>query len=390
MSDSPIARRFRPFGTTIFTEMTALAQKHNAVNLSQGFPDFDGPDFIKDAAAKAMADGHNQYARMAGIIPLVETLAERWHRLTGQTVDPLTQVTVTAGCTEALAAAALGLLNPGDEAILFEPFYDSYRPCLAMAGAVPKFVTLTPQPDGGFGFDPAALEEAVTPGRTRAIFLNTPHNPTGKVFTRAELESIAELCRRHDLIAVTDEVYEHLVFEGEHIRLAMLPGMAERTLTLSSLGKTFSLTGWKIGWAIGPADLTAALRSAHQFLTFAVATPLQHAAVAALRAPEGYFTDFLANYRARRDYLLDVLRRAGLRPVEPQGTYFILADHRPLGFADDVAFCRHLVERVGVAAIPPSAFYEHREHGAPFARFAFCKSMAVLEEAGRRLARLSS
>lgn len=401
-----VADRLRPFGTTIFAEMTRLAREHHAVNLSQGFPDFDGPDFVEDAAVQALRSGHNQYARFIGEPVLNEAIARRWRRLTssrggpgrefddgdagtatadGMAIDPDRNVLVTSGCTEAIAAVCLGLINPGDEVILFEPYYDSYRPCLAMAGATPRFVALR-APD--FTFEVAELQAAITP-RTRAIFINTPHNPTGKVFTRAELETIAALCARHDLLAVTDEVYEHLVFEGaEHVRLATLPGMFERTVTLSSLGKSFSLTGWKIGWAIGEAELITAVRCAHQFLTYASATPLQHAAAVALDAPQSYFDQYLAEYTERRDFLCGALEDLGFEVHRPAGTYFVLADHRPFGFDDDVTFCRHLTTRIGVAAIPPTAFYEHRDLGRHLVRFAFCKQMQTLKEAVARLQRL--
>jgi len=385
--------RLKPFGTSIFAEMSRLAAAHRAVNLSQGFPDFDGPEFVKEAAAKAMRDGHNQYARMAGVAQLNEALAARWKRLTGLSVDADSEITVTCGCTQAVAATFLGLLNPGDEVIVFEPFYDSYPAVLAMAGASARVVTLK-APDAHatalsgccpkYSFDPAQLRAAVTP-RTRAILLNTPSNPTGKVFTREEMALIAEVCIANDLIAVTDEVYEHLVFDGEHIRLATLPGMAERTITLSSLGKTFSLTGWKVGWVIAPRELSAAVRSAHQFLTFSIATPLQYGALAAINAPAAYFNEFLAEYARRRAFLCDALREVGFGVHVPQGTYFVMADHRPFGFTDDMTFCRHLVEQVGVAAIPPSVFYRNPAEGRHLVRFAFCKKIETMEAAVERM-----
>lgn len=388
-----IADRLRPFGTTIFAEMTRLAVKHNAVNLAQGFPDFDGPEFIKDAAHAAMRAGHNQYARTTGIPPLSEAIAEQWRARTGLPADPDTEVTVTSGCTEALAATFLGLFNPGDEVILFEPFYDSYRAGVAMAGATPRFVALRAGPAGIFEFDPQELARAVGP-RTRAILVNTPHNPTGKVYTRAELELIADLCRRHDLIAITDEVYEHLVYEPDlpHLSLATFPGMAERTVTLSSLGKSFSLTGWKIGWAIAPPHLTAGVRAAHQFLTFATATPLQHGAVEAIRRGAEAVRDLAAMLRANRDYLAAALRDLGFGVHLPAGTYFIMADHSALsarlGAKDDREFCTRLTQEYGVAAIPPSVFYDRPELGRTLARFAFCKKRQTLEAAVERLRKL--
>lgn len=400
---SRTAARLAPFGTTIFTEMTRLAIQHSAVNLAQGFPDFDGPAFIKQAAKEAIDAGWNQYARMSGVPELSRAIADSWARDTGAAVDPDAWVTVTSGCTEAIAAAMLGLVNPGDEVILFEPFYDSYRACVAMAGGVARFVTLRPpaarEAPGGaaaqFSFDPDELRRAFT-SKTRAILVNTPHNPTGKVFTREELELIARLCAEHDVIAITDEVYERLTFEPSlpHLRLATLPGMAERTVTCSSLGKTFSLTGWKIGWTIAPPTLTAGVRSAHQFLTFATATPLQHAAAMAV-APGGpgdaAAAELAAELKGARDYLCGALRELGFGVTVPAGTYFVLADYTAvgerLGLRDDVAFCRHLTAEVGVAAIPPSAFYSDPARGRSLVRFAFCKRRATLEEAVERLRR---
>ncbi len=382
-----IAERLQPFGTTIFAEMTQLAAQHQAVNLSQGYPDFDGPDFVKDAAIEAIRGGHNQYARFYGVPELNHAISNRWHHLTGQTIDPNLNVQVTSGCTEAIVATMIGLFNPGDEVILFEPYYDSYRPALSMAGAVPRFVTLH-WPD--FSFDVNELKRAIVPGRTRAIVINTPHNPTGKVFSRDELESIAALCREYNLIAITDEVYEDLVFDdAEHVRMATLPRMAERTITLSSLGKTFSLTGWKIGWAIGPEALIAGVRAAHQFITFATATPLQHAAAVAIDNIESYLPDFKHAFSERRDFLCDALESIGFPVTRPQGTYFVFADHTPFGFSDDVAFCKHLTTEIGVAAIPPTAFYENKTHGINLVRFAFCKNMVTLEKAVDRLRHLT-
>lgn len=384
-----VAERLRPFGTTIFAEMTALANEHKAVNLSQGFPDFDGPEFVREAATRAMAEGRNQYAPLPGT-PELRAAISGWYGRGGMDVDPDREVTVTAGCTEALAASFLGIVNPGDEVVVFEPFYDSYRACLAMAGAVGRWVTLRPGADGRFEFDEAELRAAFGP-KTRAILVNTPHNPTGKVFTREELGLIRDLCVEHDAIAIVDEVYERLTYDRglPHVRLAQLDGMGERTLTLSSLGKTFSLTGWKIGWAVGPAWLTAGVRSAHQFLTYAVATPLQIGAAAALSEGEQSVRELRAHYHAMRDLLAGALEGVGLRVLTPDGSYFIMADHTPvsarLGLADDVAFCRHLTSTVGVAAIPPSAFYADPGHGAAFVRFAFCKTEGTMRAAIERL-----
>lgn len=380
-----VASRLAPFGSTIFTEISRLAAKYNAINLGQGFPNFDGPEFVKRAAVDAMTMGHNQYARSFGVPDLNKAIARRFEQDSGLAFDPDTEITVTNGCTEAIAATFLGLINPGDEVIMFEPFYDSYRACASMAGAEMKVITLA-APD--FALDEQALRAAFT-DKTKAILLNTPHNPTGKVFSRQELELIADLCKQHDVLVISDEVYEKLVFEGEHVRIATLDGMRERTLTLSSLGKTFSFTGWKIGWSIGPPELNAGVRAAHQFFTFCSATPLQHAAAAALNAPESYYTEFHDAYRKRRDLIVDGLARIGFDVYPPAGTYFVLADHSPFGFEDDMAFCRHLVEHCGVAAIPPSSFYHNREHGQSLVRFSFCKTEDELREAIRRMSQLA-
>lgn len=381
---SAVSERLRPFGTTIFAEISRLAHEVEAVNLGQGFPDFDGPEEVKEAAIGAIRDGHSQYAPMGGVPDLTQAIADRFAHAAGVPVEPL-HVTVTAGCTEAIPAAMLGLVNPGDEVVTFEPYYDSYRACIAMAGATPRFVPLR-APD--FTFDPGELAGAFNE-RTRAILVNTPHNPSGRVLTRAELTLIAELCQKWDAIAITDEVYEHIVFDGnDHISLASLPGMWDRTVTLSSIGKTFSLTGWKIGWAIAPEHLTKGVRSAHQFLTYAVNTPMQHAAAAALQMPATYFAELASMYRSRRDMLCEALIEIGFEVRPPQGTYFVLADHSPFGMGDDVAFCKHLIESVGVAAIPPTAFYEHKEYGRSLVRFAFCKREQTLARAIDRLRRL--
>jgi L-glutamine---4-(methylsulfanyl)-2-oxobutanoate aminotransferase len=401
-----VCTRLQPFGTTIFAEMSALAAKHNAVNLSQGFPDFDGPQFIKDAVTEAMNRGDNQYARMQGIPPLNRAVAGWWKCSSHLEVDPDAQVTITNGCTEGLAATFLGLLNPGDEVILFEPYYDSYRACIAMAGATPRFVTLHTPPQGAepcaaFQFDPDQLRSAITP-RTRAIVINTPHNPTGKVFTRDELALIADLCIRHNLIAITDEVYERLTFDSAlpHLHLATFPGMSERTITLSSLGKTFSLTGWKIGWCIASPELSRAVRAAHQFLTFCVPAPLQHGAAAALEGGEESIRELVKTLRSGRDFLGAALERIGFRIFWPAGTYFIVADHTPIsstraipasegGRPSDLDFCRWLASEIGIAAIPTSFFYEHREMGRPLVRFAFCKRPETLAAAVDRLQTLA-
>ncbi len=383
------ARRIEGFGTTIFAEMTALARRHGAVNLGQGFPDFDGPEAITEAAVEAIREGRNQYCPTGGVPELSAAISRHQDRFWGLAYDA-DEITVYAGATEAIFASLQALCDPGDEVILFEPFYDSYRASIAMAGARERVVTLHDwpgSPEGPFGYAPEELEAAIGP-RTRAILLNSPHNPTGKVWSRPELEHLAGLCRHHDLILISDEVYEHLVYEGEHLPPASLPGMRERTVTLSSAGKTFSLTGWKIGWSCAPRELTRALRAAHQFITFCNGTPFQYAVAEALASDDAYFTGFTKAYRARRERLCTGLEEIGFGVRRPAGTYFALADIRPLGWDDDVAFCRMLPETVGVAAIPPTSFYLHPEAGRHLVRFAFCKTDAVLDEAIRRLRKL--
>ncbi len=375
-----LSRKLTGFGTTIFTEMTRLANERGAINLAQGFPDFDGPDWLKDAAIDAIRTQGGQYARMVGIPPLNAALSRKYLRDYGLEYAPDTEITVTSGATEALFDALQGLCDVGDEVVLFEPFYDSYRASACMAGAVPRAATLHAP---GWSFDRDAVARLFGP-RTRVLLINSPHNPTGKVFSRDELEFLAGLCQEHDVVCVSDEVYEHLVFEGEHIPMATLPGMRERTVTISSLGKTFSFTGWKIGWAAAPPDLTAAVRAAHQFVTFATATPLQFAAVAAVDAEPTYYTDLTTSYRASRDYLCGELARIGFDVRPPAGTYFACAGFGAFGYTDDLAFTRHLID-LGVAVIPPSVLYEHPEHGRSYVRFAFCKKEATLRAAVSRL-----
>jgi N-succinyldiaminopimelate aminotransferase len=380
----PLSSKLEAFGTTIFSEMTRLADEHGAINLAQGFPDFDGPEFVKEAAIAAIRAGHGQYARVTGIPEIHRALSAKYRRDWGLDYAPDTEIVVTSGATEAIFAAIQGLCDAGDEVVLFEPYYDSYKASVRMAGAVPRVVTLE-APD--WTFDPAALSAAFGE-RTRAVLVNTPHNPTGKVFSAEELSAIARLCRERGAYCVTDEVYEHLVFEGRHVPMASLPGMRERTITISSFGKTFSLTGWKVGWAMAPPELAAAVRSAHQFITFATATPLQHGAAVALAAGPDYYTALAADYREKRDYLVRELSRIGFGVRAPQGTYFACADFRPFGFDDDQVFARYLTEKVGVAAIPPSVFYDNVEHGKSYVRFAFCKKRETLEAAVARLEKL--
>lgn len=405
-----LARRVAGFGTSIFSEITALAVEHGAVNLGQGFPDFAGPAFIKQAAAEAIAADMNQYAPSPGLPRLRQALAAQWQRDHRQEIDWQREITITSGATEALCAALLALCDPGDRVIIFEPAYDAYVPDVTMAGAVPLFVRLYPPRSGVRGqgsgvsfpnsspsllaphpstwwFDPDALRAAFAQ-RPKLIVLNTPHNPTGKVFTRAELELIAELCQEYDVQAISDEVYDRMTFDGaDHLSLATLPGMWQRTLTVNSIGKTFSVTGWKVGYAIGPAPLIHAIRQAHQWITFATATPFQHAAALAIEqaATNGYYATLQREYAERRALLYQVLEQAGLPPLLTEGSYFVSVDLGALGITDDVAFCRDLTSRRGVAAIPFSVFYGESERAPSLVRFCFAKQLATIQAAGERL-----
>ncbi|WP_329107217.1 pyridoxal phosphate-dependent aminotransferase [Micromonospora sp. NBC_01699] len=382
-----LVQRMRPFGTTIFTEMSALATRTGAVNLGQGFPDTDGPTEMLAAAAEALRGGQNQYPPMPGIPALRAAVAAHQRRFWDLSYDPDGEVVVTAGATEAIAAAILGLCETGDEVVCFEPYYDSYAASIALAGAVRRPVTLRPSGDGRYGFDPADLRAAFGP-RTRLVLLNSPHNPTGKVFTADELALVAELCQEYGAYAVTDEVYEHLVYTDAatgHIPLASLPGMAERTLRVSSAGKTFSCTGWKIGWASGPAPLVSAVLRVKQFLTFVNGAPLQPAVAVALALGDDYYDTFRATHQARRDQLTAGLTDAGFEVLSAEGTYFVTADITALGGRDGVEFCRTLPERCGVVAIPSQVFYDDVEAGRRLVRFAFCKRPEVLAEAVSRL-----
>lgn len=375
------AARLEGLGTTIFTEMTLLAQQTGAINLGQGFPDEDGPSEVLDAAVAAIKGGHNQYAPLPGVPALREAVFA--HQREFYALEP-EDLLITFGATEAIAASLLGLCDPGDEVIVLEPYYDSYAACIAFAGARRRPVTLRP-PQFALDLEELRATAAEAHGRARVLLLNTPHNPTGRVLGREELTAIAEVCIEHDLVCVSDEVYEHLVFDGEHIPIATLPGMAERTLTISSVGKSFSVTGWKIGWCSGPADLVAAARKVKQYLTFAGGTPLQHAAAAALALPHHHLTDLRDQLRTNRNTLARAMAVAGWHPLMPAGTYFINAD---VG-TEAVAFCAKLPKLCGVVAIPTSVFYDDKQAGRSLVRFAFCKRPEVLAEVSRRLSRVS-
>jgi N-succinyldiaminopimelate aminotransferase len=370
-------------GTTIFAEMSALAVETGSVNLGQGFPDTDGPPGIAQAAAAAILAGRgNQYPPGPGIPELRQAIAEHQQRFYGLSFDPGTEVLVTAGATEAVAAALLALVEPGDEVIAFEPYYDSYAACVALAGGIRVPVTLRP-PD--FRPDLDALRAAITP-HTRLILLNSPHNPTGSVFTRAELGAIAELACERDLLVIADEVYEHMVFAGEHVPIGSLPGMAGRTVSISSAGKTFSFTGWKIGWITASAELVTAVRTVKQFLTYVSGGPFQYAIAEGLRMDDAYFAGISEDLRGKRDLLCAGLAEAGFGVYPPEGTYFVTTDIRPLGESDGIEFCRDLPRRAGVVAIPSAVFYDDAEAGRTQVRFAFCKKPEVLREALARLA----
>jgi N-succinyldiaminopimelate aminotransferase len=379
-----LTSRLQGFGTTIFAEMSALAVRTGSINLGQGFPDTDGPAQVSEAAIEAIRAGHNQYPPGPGIPELRTAIAQHQKRFWGLDVDPETEVLVTAGATEAVAAALLALCEVGDEVIALEPTYDSYTAAAAMAGARLRPVTLEPP---GYALDLDALAAAVTP-RTRLLLINSPHNPTGTVLSEDELAAVARLCVEHDLVAVTDEVYEHIVFDGVHRPLASFPGMDQRTVTISSAGKTFSFTGWKVGWACGPAPLVSAVRTAKQFLTYVNAAPFQHAVVTGLALGDEYFEALRDDLQTKRDLLCAGLGEAGFTVFPPQGTYFVTADIRPLGEDDGVAFCRALPERCGVVAVPNQVFYADPAKGRHLVRFAFCKRLDTLAEAATRLATL--
>lgn len=369
---------------SIFDRMNRLAEQHGAVNLGQGYPDFMAPEFLRAAAVSVVGAGNEQYARIAGDPALRAAISAYLHMRGGPEADPDSEITITCGCQEALAATLFALVDPGDEVVVFEPYFETYPLCVALTGGVSRFVTLRP-PD--FAVREDELRAVLGP-RTRVFIVNTPHNPTGRVFSREELSIIARLSIEYDAMVITDEVYEEIVFEGTHVRMATMPDMRERTVTLSSLGKTFSATGWKIGWAVAPRSVTDAIRRAHQALCYSIVKPLQLAAVHALGAPASYFDSLRDGYRRRRDLLTRGLRRVGFTVYEPEGTYFLLADHAEFGLGNDEEFAEYLTAHVGVTGIPPSHFYHDPATGRRLIRFAFCKTDEVLEEAVRRMERL--
>jgi aminotransferase len=389
MSRPRTSEKASRFTESVIREMTRLSQQHGAVNLSQGFPDFPAPDALKRAACDAILGDINQYAVTWGAKPLRDAIASDVSRRYGLPVNPETQLTVCCGSTEAMMATMMGIVDPGDEVIVFEPYYENYGPDAILSGAMPRFVSLRwSDAHRDWRYDSAELAAAFS-NRTRAIIINTPNNPTGKVFSRAELEEIAGLCRHWGAIAVTDEIYEHILYDGAvHVPMAALDGMAERTVTINSVSKTFSVTGWRVGWTIAPPDITGAIRKVHDFLTVGAAAPLQAAAAAALALPESYYIDLAAHYTVRRDRLLGILDRAGFACYTPRGAYYIMTDIGAFGFPDDVAFARYLVTDIGVAAVPGSSFYKNADAGKQKVRFCFCKKDETLAAAEERLQRL--
>jgi len=373
------------FTESVIREMTRLAMRHGAVNLAQGFPDFPAPAEIKRAAQEAIARDVNQYAITWGAKSLRDAIAEKFARTQGVEIDPEREITVCCGSTEAMMAAMMAVINPGDEVVIFEPFYENYGPDAILSGAAPRFVKLRP-PD--WSFDREELAGAFGP-RTKAIILNTPNNPTGKVFRRAELEFIRDLCVRWNAFAITDEIYEHILYDGaEHISVARLDDMRDRAITINGMSKTYSVTGWRVGWAIAAPETTSAIRKVHDFLTVGAAAPLQEAGAVALRLPESYYQKLAADYTARRNRTLAILDQAGFGCFKPEGAYYIMTDISGFGFPDDLAFARYLVQEIGVAVVPGSSFYDDPADGRQQVRFTFCKTEQTLETAAERLVRL--
>ncbi len=393
-SSEKLSAKAAQFTESVIREMTRLALAHNAVNLSQGFPDFAAPEEIKAAAREAIARDINQYAITWGAKSLRNAIAEKFAHQHRIEIDPEREITVCCGSTEAMMSAMMAIINPGDEVVVFEPFYENYGPDAILSGASPRFVRLRASGSdstagaGNWSFDPDELARAFS-AKTKAIILNTPNNPTGKVFTRAEFEIIRELCIRHDAFLITDEIYEHMLYDGaQHISGVTLDGMRERTITINALSKTYSVTGWRVGWAIAPPEVTSAIRKVHDFLTVGAAAPLQEAGAVALRSPDSYYTQLASEYLVRRNRLTGILTGAGFRCFKPQGAYYIMTDISGFGFANDVEFARYLVKEIGVAAVPGSSFYHNPADGAQQLRFTFCKKESTFAAAEQRLAKL--
>ena len=385
-----VSEKAERFTESVIREMTRQAQLHGAMNLAQGFPDFSAPAELKRAAQQAIENDVNQYAITWGATSLRQAIARQAKIWQGMQVDPERNITVCCGSTEAMIASLLAVTNAGDEIICFEPYYENYGPDAILSGARPRFVSLRPpaDPAGKWTFDESELRRAFN-RHTKAIIVNTPNNPTGKVFTREELKLVAEMCQQHNALAITDEIYEHIIYDGaEHVSMASLEGMGERTITINGVSKTYSVTGWRVGWAIAPAVLTDAIRKVHDFLTVGAPAPLQEAAAAGLSLPQSYYQELAQGYRRRRDRLHAALTEAGFHAYLPKGAYYMMTEIGSFGFADDVAFTRHLVKEVGIAAVPGSSFYSQPSQGAQQVRFAFCKRDATLEEAARRLQRV--
>jgi len=380
-----LSRKAEQFTESVIREMTRLAIQHSAINLSQGFPDFPAPAEVKRAAQQAIEADVNQYAITWGAKAFRDAIAAKYSRTQEMDIDPEREITVCCGATEAMISSMMAIVNPGDEVVVFEPFYENYGPDAILSGATPRFVKLHP-PD--WRFDPDELAAAFGPA-TKAIILNTPNNPTGKVFTRGELETIRDLCVQWDAFSISDEIYEHLLYDGaKHVSIATLDGMRERSITISALSKTYTVTGWRVGWAIAPPEVTAAIRKVHDFLTVGAAAPLQAAGAVALQLPESYYETLACDYAVRRERMLGILEAAGFRCFKPNGAYYIMTDISAFGFPDDVTFAKYLVKDIGIAAVPGSSFYREAGDGRAHLRFAFCKKEATFQAAAERFAGL--
>jgi aminotransferase len=380
-----LSAKTESFTESVIREMTRLALQHDAVNMAQGFPDFPASNEVKEAARQAISDDINQYAITWGAKELRDAIARKFERTQGVRVDPEQEITVCCGSTEAMMASMMGIINPGDEVVIFEPHYENYGPDAILSGATPRFVQLRP-PD--WSFDPDELARAFGP-QTKAIIVNTPNNPTGKVFSRQELEFIRDLCVRWNAFAVTDEIYEHIIYDGaRHISMASLDGMRDRAITINGMSKTYSVTGWRVGWAIAPPEASASIRKVHDFLTVGAAAPLQQAGAIALELPPSYYQKLAESYLVKRDRMLGILNQAGFRCFKPAGAYYIMTDISDFGFADDLSFSRYLVEKIGIAVVPGSSFYDDPSQGASQVRFTFCKKESTLAACAEKLSKL--